>query len=198
MPLKKVLLYDTVNDPLQVTGIRVELHDPIGHSMITHGISVDLNPLPSGLPSNEFGVLLNFPSGRRPVDILIVDPTYQYPGNSLQYLNGDLSDEIYMDLLHLPSGPGGGSSPSGSTPPALNQWIDNNPDWSWEEKEAVRGLIFNYARVVGPSSAAGQLRQDLTEVAQNWKEAAARIGVPQSALAAVVEKQVTRASTASW
>lgn len=197
MPLKKVLLYDVANSPLQVNGIRVELHDASAHKMLKHGISADLNPLPGGLPSKEWGVLLNFPSGTRPVDILILDPNYQYPGNSLRYLNGDLSDEVYMDLLQLPSGPGGGGPPQASTPPSLNVWIDEQHKWSPKEKEAVRNLIFNYALIVGPSMVAGRVPQHLHEIAQNWTTAAQKVGVPEAALNVVAQRQVTRSYSAS-
>jgi hypothetical protein len=98
------------------------------------------------------GVELNFPSGKTPLDILVIDPTYTYPGNTLRYLNGNLSDEVYMDLFQLPSGPGGGSPPSAATPPEINVWINQSPRWDSKEKEGVRGLVFNYAAVVGPVS----------------------------------------------
>jgi hypothetical protein len=197
MPLKKVLLYDAANDPLQVTGIHIELHDPIGHASITSQLSSDLNPLPGGLPSDEFGALLNFPSGKRPVDIVITDAKYKYPGNALRYLNGDLSDDVYMDLLALPSGPGGGAPPSGSTPPELNAWIEGSPNWNREEKAAVRGLIFNYAMIVGAATEDGHVSNHLIEVASNWEQAAKRIGVATSALKAAVKAQAYRTTSAS-
>jgi hypothetical protein len=197
MALKKVLLYDAVNDPLQVTGIQIELHDPIGHASITSKLSSDLKALPSGLPSDEFGALLNFPSGRRPVDIVITDARYKYPGNALRYLNGDLSDDVFMDLLALPSGPGGGAPPSGSTPPQLNAWIEGSPNWNSEEKAAVRGLIFNYAMIIGAATVEGQVSDHLIEVASNWEEAADKVGIAKSALKAVAQTQAYRTSSAS-
>jgi hypothetical protein len=190
MPLKKVFLYDSVNDPLQVKGIRIELHDAAKKKLIAQDISKDFNPQPSGLPSNSWGVLLNFPSGKTPVDILVLDPNYRYPGNSLRYLNGDLSDEVYMDLLQLPSGPGGGENPpSSATPPAINTWINASPGWTTEQKEAVRCLIFNYAQIIGSIEGDARRHPTLADIAENWEDAAKKIGVSQSFLSVRVEKQ---------
>ena len=182
MPLKKVYLYDAANDPLQVKGIRVELHDASKRKLIDHDISDDLNPIPGGLPSDTWGVVLNFPSGKNPLDILIIDPTYLYPGNTLRYLNGDLSDEVYMDLFQLPAGPGGGNPPNVATPPEINAWIERSPDWEDREKTAVRGLIFNYAALIGPVGADLRRYPDLANVAQNWDAAARKVGIPQNIL----------------
>jgi hypothetical protein len=197
MLLKKVFLYDAVNDPLQVPGIRIELYDSMKNSLIDHDISRDLKPQPSGYPSDFWGVELNYPSGRTPVDILVLDPSYTYPGNSLRYLNGDLSDEVYMDLLQLPSGPGGGKLPISATLPAINKYINESPNWSTEGKEAVRGLIFNYAHIIGSVGGDARKRSALGGIAKNWELAAQRIGVPQSVLSASVGSAAQQA-TASY
>ena len=182
MPLKKIYLYDLVNDPLRVKGIRVELYDAIKRRLIDHDISRDLNPTVNNLPSDTWGVELNFPSGRNPLDILISDTTYTYPGNSLRYLNGHLNDDVYMDLFQLPSGPGGGDLPSIATPPEINAWIERSPYWDYNEKDAVRGLVFNYAAIIGPASTALAQNPDLTHVAKNWEEAARHVGIPEEIL----------------
>ncbi len=102
-----------------------------------------------------------------------------------------------MDLLQLPSGPGGGGTPQASTPPSLNVWVDEQYNWNPNQKEAVRNLIFNYALIVGPSMVTGQVPQHLHEVAQNWMTAARKIGVPEEALRNVAQRQVARSYSAS-
>jgi hypothetical protein len=181
MQLKKVYLYDLANDPLRVKGIRIELHDAMKRKLIDHDISRDLNPS-GNVASDTWGVELNFPSGKSPLDILVIDPTYIYPGNTLRYLNGDLSDEIYMDLFQLPSGPGGADPPKEANPPAINTWIAESPQWNDFAKEAVRGLIFNYAAIIGPVSDRLTEYEDLTRVATNWEAAARHVGIPEKIL----------------
>src|ERR1044072_9800136 len=101
MPDKKICLYDSSNTPLQVVGIRVELYDASSKAYIAGADSDDLNM--AAHPSDTWGVVLNFPSGSTPVDIYISDPKYTYPGNMMRYLNGDLADDVLMDLLQLPT-----------------------------------------------------------------------------------------------
>lgn len=181
MPLKRVFLYDDVNDPLQVRGILLELHDQ--RKMIDNNLSHDLNPGAGGAPSDTWGGILNFPSGKLPVHILVRDDTYRYSGNAVEFLNGDLSDDVYIDLLQLPSGPGGGDGPPESgTPPDINAWIERSPDWSDHEKAAVRRFLFNYAQIIGPLVGDLSLHPDLAKVADNWDEAAVRIGIPRMLL----------------
>src|SRR5258708_38818733 len=100
MPDKTIYLYDSSNSPLQVQGIRVELYDALTKTYIDGKDSDDLNAAVS--PSDTWGVVLNFPSGTTPLDIYITDPTYTYPGNTMRFLNGDLTDQVYMDLLAVP------------------------------------------------------------------------------------------------
>lgn len=200
MPLKKrIYLYDVVNDPLQVKGIRVELYDAVRKKLIDHDISHDLNPQPNNRLSDSWGVELSFPSGKTPLDILVIDPTYRYPGNALRYLNGELNDEVYMDLFQLPSGPGGGEPPSNATPPSVNDWINDSPNWDRQQKEAVRSLVFNYAAVLGSAANHAHYRE-LAGVAKNWEAAARQVGIPEtilgpsSAITRALQQNVTRAA----
>ena len=171
MPDKKIYLYDSSNAALLVKGIRVELYDAVTKSYLDGADSDDLNP---GASPPTWGVVLNFPSGANPVDVLVSDPTYQYPGNTLRYLNGDLADEVFMDLLHLPGGPGGQPVPRAPlTIPQINRWVDASSHWDTAEREAVRGLIFNYAHIIAPEQFG-----ELAGVAGNWGAALLRVGFP--------------------
>jgi hypothetical protein len=54
MPLKRIYLYDLVNDALQVKGIRVELYDATTRKLLDHDSSRDLNPQSNKLPSDTW------------------------------------------------------------------------------------------------------------------------------------------------
>ncbi|MBZ5511298.1 MAG: hypothetical protein LAN70_09005 [Acidobacteriia bacterium] len=193
MPDKKVYLYDSSNASLQVRGIRVELYDAMTKTYIDGADSDDLNP--GHVPSNTWGVVLNFPSGTTPVDIYISDADYKYPGNTLRFLNGDLRDEVYMDLLQVPTGPGG--QPPIAAPgsvPQINSWVSAAAEWSVQEKESVRNLIFNYALIVVPERDRLAQVEQFGALARNWETALKRIGFSTEALSAV--KSLTRTASA--
>ena len=174
MPDKKILLYDSSNSPLQVAGIRVELYDAITKAYLDGDDSKDLNPKKA--PSDTWGVVLKFPSGATPVEIFINDLTYEYPGNTMRFLNGDLADEVLMDLMHLPSGPGGQPPPSQpATPPAINKWVDSGFNWTDEEREAVRNLIFNFALALAPE-AQDSGSTEFQDLKSNWQQALKKVG----------------------
>ena len=186
MPDKRILLYDDANTPLQVKGIRVELYDAATHGYVDGADSDDLKP--AATPSNTWGVVLKFPPGKTPLDVLISDPSYNYPGNTMQYLNGDLGDEVLMDLLQLPAGPGGQSSPPDHpTIPDINKWIDDGKRWSTREKAAARNLVFNYARLIAPILEGLDSIEGLREVAANWETALERLGFPPRSLALIAQ-----------
>jgi hypothetical protein len=174
MPDKKICLYDSSNTPLQVAGIRVELYDASTKAYIDGDDSDDLNM--AAHPSDTWGVVLKFPSGATPVDIYISDPTYKYPGNTMRYLNGDLRDDVLMDLMQLPAGPGGQQPPpSPATVPQINAWVDGGNDWTHEEREAVRNLIFNFGRALAPG-AEDSPSTHFDELKGNWETAMKRVG----------------------
>jgi hypothetical protein len=192
MPDKKVILYDSSNSPLQIAGIRVELYDASSKAYVDGDDSDDLNP--ASRPSDQWGVVLNFGSGATPVDIYVSDPTYKYPGNTLRYLNGDLADEVLMDLMQLPSGPGG--QPSITTRPSvpeINTWVDSGAEWTNEEREAVRNLIFNFAQSFTGGEKPGSISTNFSALRSNWESALRRVGLNPSLLQNP-RRQVSKAS----
>jgi hypothetical protein len=174
MPNKKICLYDSTNQPLTIKGINVELYDASTKTKVDGDLSDDLNP---GATPAVWGVVLNFPSGNTPLDLYISDPQYTYPGNMIVNLNGDLADEVLIDLLALPPGPAGRNS----TPPPslsltdLNIWLAEQTEWNPEQREAVRNLIFNYGRLV--SIQPERETDAYTELRSNWEAALRKVGV---------------------
>jgi hypothetical protein len=174
MPDKKICLYDSTNQPLTIKGINVELYDASTKNMVAGDLSDDLHP---GATPPVWGVVLNFPSGNTPLDLYISDPKYTYPGNMIVNLNGDLPDDVFIDLLALPPGPGG---PNSAPPPSLslkdlNTWIADQREWSSQEQNAVRNLILNFARLV--SIEPERYTAAFAELRSNWEAALKRVGV---------------------
>src|SRR5205823_4682411 len=112
-------------------------------------------------------------------DIYVTDPTYRYPGNTVRYLNGETEDRLDIDLLKQPTTPSGQSSPPPTmTPAGLSLWVERAPNWTAEEKRAVRNLIFNYMNVIVARVAEYQgLPSNLRDVAANWEEALRHVGI---------------------
>lgn len=179
-----VYLYDTSNSPLKRKGIQLDLHNATTNLLLVSDVSKDLNP-PSrgGGSSNEWGGKLNYASVSDPVDILVTDAKYEYPGNAMRYVNGDRGGRVDMDLRKLPTKKGGQSSPPASaTPASIRQWVDSAPRWLPEEKEAVKRLIFNFLAVVVAQWDDHDARDRLAKVESNWREAIDHIGFPSSLL----------------
>jgi hypothetical protein len=174
MPDKKICLYDSTNQPLTIKGINVELYDASTKTKVDGDLSDDLNP---GAKPAVWGVVLKFPSGNTPLDLYISDPKYTYPGNTIVNLNGDLADDVLIDLLALPPGPGGqrSSPPPSLTLTDLNTWLASRSEWSPEQREAVRNLIFNYARLV--SIEPERETEAFTALRSNWEAALKKVGV---------------------
>jgi hypothetical protein len=182
MPDKKVCLYDSTNQPLMVKGIRVELYDASTKSYIDGDNSDDLKP---GAGPATWGVVLTFLPGSTPVDIYVSDPKYTYPGNTMRHLNGDLGDEVFMDLMALPSSPGGQqpspASPASGEVRAINQWIDGHGEWKEEQRQAVRNLVFNYAQIL-PFESIASTSGEFRAMLNNWETALKRTGFQPESL----------------
>jgi hypothetical protein len=183
MPGKDVHLFDTSNNPLKVAGIRLELFDAVTCTLLDVQNSANLNP-GAGASSSSWGVTLSFPSGGNPLDIYVIDPTYQYPGNTVRYLNGQTPHRIDLDLMKLPSTPSGNVLPSHTISAAgLSRWVGQPSNWTREEKRAVRSLIFNYIGVVVDRIVEhGQLPQALHDMAANWGDALRKLKIDPDAL----------------
>jgi hypothetical protein len=171
---KKICLYDDTNQPLTIKGINVELYYASTKTQVAGALSDDLHP---GVTPPVWGVVLKFPPGNKPLDLYISDPKYTYPGNMIVNLNGDLADDVYIDLLALPPGPGG---PNSTPPPSLsltdlNTWIANQREWSSQGQDAVRNLIFNFARLV--SIEPERYTAPFAELRSNWETALKKVGV---------------------
>ncbi len=196
-----IYLYDTSNKPLHRTGIAMDLYDATTTVCLGTDISRDLNPNPSGVPSNEWGgkIVLTTPL-RNPIDIVFRDAMFEYPGNTMRYLNGDVGGRVDADLEKLPTHASGHPRPPASAAPArLARWVDTAPKWSSPEKRAVKQLIFNYCEIVvarmedqsvghslgstpSPSTPIWAPPSSLTPVTENWSAALKKLGIPPSLL----------------
>jgi hypothetical protein len=192
MPDKTILLYDSSNQPLRVAGIRVELFDVGTGALVDAKNSANLNPA-AGQNSSEWGVVLTFTPGSSPLDILISDPLYRYPGNTLRYLNGDLQDQVFLDVLQLPPVPANQATPPSGNILDIITWVNGTEAWDDSEKDAVLNLVFNYARVITAHPERVQHSEGLVAVAANWEGALARVGIPA---ALFKRRQVARVASA--
>jgi len=179
MPDKTILLYDSNNKPLRVAGIRVELFAATKtFAYIDGGDSGNLDPSTPDSSSDTWGVVLQFPPGTHPLDIMIKDPEYRYPGNTVRYLNGRLQDHVYLDLLGLPMYVGGQAMAlqSGDASEVIG-WIESGLAWNAADKEAVYNLVFNYIRLIAARPVAVALSPQLQDTARNWEHALWQIDI---------------------
>jgi hypothetical protein len=178
MPNKTILLYDSTNKPLRVAGIRVELFDATTGTYIVGDDSANLDPSTPDPSSDLWGVDLRFVAGANPLDIMIRDPLYRYPGNTVRYLNGELQDLVYLDLVSLPMHAGGQvrALQSGDASEVIG-WIEEGDKWHETDKEAVYSLVFNYIRLVAARPLAVALSPELQNTAANWGAALRRVGI---------------------
>jgi hypothetical protein len=170
---KEIRIFDTSNNVLKVSGIVFELFDVGTGTRITSVGSLDLNP-----PHDEWGVKLAFSSSSSgPFEVYTNDPTYKYPGNVIESLEGVNTNRIDIDLQAVPAHAGGQGPPT--TAPTVNEvlhWIQAAPKWTESEKRAVRNLFLNYIKLVANT----QLPLEKTafaDVARNWREALSRLGI---------------------
>jgi hypothetical protein len=182
MAHKEIRIFDTTNAVLKVAGISFELFDVATGALLSTDLSKDLKPGPGGFPSNEWGVILHFTGGSHPLEVYTTDPTYKYPGNTIQSLEGNQTDRIDIDLSSLPSTTGGQSTQLDSaTPLAISNWVKAARNWDEGEKWAVRNLVFNYTRVIVPRLD-DLPTSDLNRVATNWEDAMRRLGIEPDVL----------------
>jgi hypothetical protein len=179
-----VYLYDVRNKPLKQKGIRLDLHNAVTNLHLASAFSDDLNPPSSGHgSSNEWGGRFTYFSVSDPVDILITDAKFEYPGNIVRYVNGDRGGRVDLDLRKLPVGVGGQAfTPTAASPEAISKWVDSAYQWSRDEKKAVKELIFNFARIVVANRNDPAAQSSLSLVADNWAKAIDRLGFPSSIL----------------
>lgn len=176
MPTKEVYLFDDSNNPLKVAGISLELFDTVTGRMLVTALSANRKPHLGGT-STDWGADLPFTASTHPVDIYINDPTYTYPGNVIESLNGQITDRIDIDLLKLPATPIG-TPVSGTTMDSLVGIIKEQQDWTNKEKIAVIAFIFNYIKTVTKNTIESpELPQGLVKVIANWNESLNRLGI---------------------
>ena len=171
MEQKEIRIFDTSNAVLKVPGIHFELFDAATGTLLATDISRDLNP-----GSDDWGVKLIFAGGSDHLEIYTTDPIYRYPGHAILSLEGKQSDRIDIDLQKIPTGSGGqATSLTSASPLAVSRWIRQAPEWSRDEKLAVRNLVLNYMRLVAEiDELPGSKMQN---VAKNWEEALSRLGI---------------------
>lgn len=176
MPTKEVYLFDDSNNPLKVAGISLELFDTVTGKMLVNALSVNRQPH-QGNFSTEWGADLAFTASSHPVDIYINDPTYTYPGNAIESLNGQTTDRLDIDLLKLPTTPI--STPTtGSTMSSLLQKIRTSSQWSFREKSALISFIHTYLKTVSKHTIESpELPRDLERLIANWDESLNRLGI---------------------
>jgi hypothetical protein len=183
MPYKVIVLYDDFNNPLKVHGIRVELFDAIHGTLVSTDNSENLDSH-LGSYSDRWGVRLNFPSSNNPLDVYITDPTYKYPGNAVRYLNGQLQNDVRIDLLQQPTKHGGQpSAPKSGKIEEIINWIklggkQQGGNWNQKEQEAVLNLTTNYVSVILPKIDQLITLTALAAVAENWEAAMSQLKIP--------------------
>jgi hypothetical protein len=185
MAQKIIYIFDEYNDPLRISGITFELFDSTTNTLIDKQNSSNLNTSLPASQSNEWGVQLTFTPRSNPLDVLVSDLTFNYPGNLLRYLNGQSDDRIDIDLLQLPNQPGGQSLPlKTSNIPDLISWVQGSPKWNIHQKNAVINLISNYVNVFIPLISKLPKLTEMRDVADNWEKAMGLINIPVSILKA--------------
>jgi hypothetical protein len=171
---KEIRIFDTSNNVLKIGGIGFELFDVGTGTRITSAPSVDLNP-----PHNEWGVKLVFStSSSGPFEVYTNDPTYKYPGNVIESLEGANTNRIDIDLQAVPAHAGGQGAPS--TAPTVIEvlnWIEAAPKWTEFEKRAVRNLLLNYLKLVTGAHGPPE-KTAFAGVVQNWQKALSQLGIP--------------------
>jgi hypothetical protein len=171
---KEIRIFDTSNNVLKVSGIGFELFDVGTGTRVTSAASQDLNP-----PHNEWGVKLVFStSSAGPFEVYTNDPTYKYPGNVIESLEGANTNRIDIDLQAVPAHAGGQGSPS-TAPTVIDilNWIQAAPKWTKFEKRAVRNLFLNYIKLVDSANGHPE-KTAFADVAHNWEKAMAQLGIP--------------------
>lgn len=171
---KEIRIFDTTNSVLKVGGIIFELFDVATGTLITNDTSKDLNP-----PPDEWGVKLKFSaSSSGPFEIYTSDPTYRYPGNIIESLEGANTNRIDIDLSAVPTHSSGqGALSGGSSVMQILRWIDTAPKWEPDEKRAVRNLVLNYVKLAANSNRTPE-KTALATVAQNWETAMRKLHIP--------------------
>lgn len=176
MAVKEVYLYDDTNNPLRIAGITLELFDSSTGVRLDSQTSKNRNPA-LGTSSIDWGADLTFTPGSHPVEIFINDPTYRYPGNTVESLNGQTTDRIDIDLLKLPVTP----LSSGTSLPTLVSLLSavkKERRWTEKEKKAVINFINNYIKLVAKNTLdSPELPKDVSELLTNWNESLDKLGI---------------------
>lgn len=171
---KEIRIFDASNKVLKVTGIGFELFDVGTGTRVTSALSKDLNP-----PHDEWGVKLVFStSSPGPFQVYTNDPTYKYPGNVIESLEGANTNRIDIDLQAVPAHAGGQGSPS-TAPTVIDilNWIRAALKWTEAEKRAVRNLFLNYIKLVASANNTPE-KTEFSDVAHNWQKAMSRLEIP--------------------
>jgi hypothetical protein len=182
---KEIRIFDASNNVLKVSGIIFELFDVATGKLVGNDTSKDLNP-----PHDEWGVKLIFsPASAGAFEVYTNDPTYKYPGNVIESLEGANSNRIDIDLVAVPAHTGGQGPLSGTaTVIEVLNWIQSAPNWKVGEKRAVRNLFLNYIKLImnfdGPPE-----KTALGKVVQNWQEAMRRLKIPFEHLRVIADTQ---------
>lgn len=177
MAVKNVYLFDDTNLPLKVTGIQIELLDSITGLLIDKQLSVNRNPA-LGAGSTEWGADLTFTSAANPLDIYITDKTYQYPGNTIQFLNGQTNDRIDIDLMKIPTSPLGNPPSANSSPATIVSAIQSEKGWTVNEKRAAINLVSNYTDIIYKGTISSpELPGALQRIVTNWDDALRKVGI---------------------
>jgi hypothetical protein len=170
---KEIRIFDTSNKVLKVSGIKFELFEVGTGRLLSNDTSRDLNP-----PHDEWGVKLTFSSSSGPFQVYTNDPSYRYPGNVIENLEGANSNRIDIDLEAVPvHGSGQQSPPDTADVVDVLNWIQAAPNWSGQEKRAVRRLFLNFVKLLADTGGKPE-KTKLAEVADNWATALHKLQIP--------------------
>jgi hypothetical protein len=170
---KEIRIFDTSNNVLAVAGIDFQLLDTTSGTIVASDTSKDLN-----YPHNEWGVKLTCSASAGPFQVYTNDPSYRYPGNVIESLEGTMDNQINIDLQKIPAYGSGQVQLSGPTSVMqVVEWIRTASEWRPDDKRAVLNLFANYIKLRGQFKNA--LKQTpLSEVAANWEAALKKLGIP--------------------
>ncbi len=176
MPDKNVFLFDDSNIPLNVAGIEIRLLDSKTGALIDKQLSKKRVSTSAGIA--DWGADLSFSASSNPLDLYITDTTYEYPGNTIQFLNGQTTDRIDLDLRKIPTGTLTNPPPSNSTPADIVSAVLAETNWTLDDKRTVINLLTNYVDIIYKETAfSPELGPDIQEIITNWDNALKRLGI---------------------
>ena len=165
-----VYMFDDLGKPLQVKGIGFDLFNTKNGKWIDGRLSDDFTQPPPTPSTNEWGVTLSYSPISDPLEVLVSDKKYDYPGNAIRSFNGQVSGRLDIDLIKIPPGSGGQGYQPDPSAAALAAWVRTSNVWTPSEKMGAWNLITNYIALILPWLPLDP-EPERVRVGANWREA---------------------------